>query len=351
MRAKQGFIGEQIGDLPFRVGEVLTVIEPSELLYWYKARNGQGQEGLVPKNFLEPVEAPPLPAKHVSRMQGGDRSDDSSISTSTTPFDIDMIEEAKLIRAIQEREKAQRLKAGTLVVGRAKYMAVDHTDLSFDIGEEMQILRPMPDLGWYFAKKLDKSGKAGAIPITHVRLVYDSDNEDESIYNFPKNPGHDRLYDDINQFISESGWFTFSGFAPGKVALLHVLARKAFMEYGEFMQIKEAVYVLMFGQDEKVFVGKALVLHEELSHHFTCFGKKRQEIREIDDELCHHTGECQWSLKVFPVAPPLSLEVEWAKKVVEKGSLMSVNDTHGVNEQLTFTSFDSWKQFSDWFFP
>ena len=32
------------------------------------------------------------------------------------------------------------------------------------------------DLGWYFAKKLDKSGKAGAIPITHVRLVYDSDN-------------------------------------------------------------------------------------------------------------------------------------------------------------------------------
>lgn len=156
---------------------------------------------------------------------------------------------------------------------------------------------------------------------------------------------------DINQFISDSGWFTFSGFAPGKVALLHVLARKAFMEYGEFMQIKEAVYVLMFGQDEKVFVGKALVLHEELAHHFTCFGKKRQEIREIDDELCHHTGECQWTLKVFPVAPPLSLEVEWAKKVVEKGSLMSVNDTHGVNEQLTFTSFDSWKQFSDWFFP
>ena len=34
----------------------------------------------------------------------------------------------------------------------------------------------MQDLGWYFAKKLEKSGKAGAIPITHVRLVYDSDN-------------------------------------------------------------------------------------------------------------------------------------------------------------------------------
>ena len=37
----------------------------------------------------------------------------------------------------------------------------------------------MQDLGWYFAKKLEKSGKAGAIPITHVRLVYDSDNGEE----------------------------------------------------------------------------------------------------------------------------------------------------------------------------
>ena len=158
-------------------------------------------------------------------------------------------------------------------------------------------------------------------------------------------------YADINQFIGESGWFTFSGFAPGKVALLHVLARKAFMEYGEFMQIKEAVYILTFGQDEKVFVGKAMVLHEELAHHFTCFGKKREEIREIDDDLCHHTQECEWSLKVLPVSNPANLEVEWSKKVVEKTSLVSAYDTRGLNEQLTFTSFDSWKEFSDWFFP
>ena len=163
----------------------------------------------------------------------------------------------------------------------------------------------------------------------------------------PSLPGHT----DINQFISESGWFTFSGLAPGKVALLHVLARKAFMEYGEFMQIKEALYIFTFGQDEKAFVGKATVLHEELAHHFTCFGKKRQDIREIDDELCHHTQECQWSLKVLPVPPPMNLEVEWCKKVVEKASLMSTSESHGLNEQLSFTSYDSWKQFSDWFFP
>ena len=123
------------------------------------------------------------------------------------------------------------------------------------------------------------------------------------------------------------------------------------MEYDEFMQIKEALYIFTFGQDEKAFVGKATVLHEELAHHFTCFGKKRQDIREIDDKLCHHTQECQWSLKVLPVPPPMNLEVEWCKKVVEKASLMSTSESHGLNEQLSFTSYDSWKQFSDWFFP
>ena len=33
----------------------------------------------------------------------------------------------------------------------------------------------MQDLGWYFAK-LENSSKAGAIPITHVRLVYELEN-------------------------------------------------------------------------------------------------------------------------------------------------------------------------------
>ncbi len=41
------------------------------------------------------------------------------------------------------------------------------------------------------------------------------------------------------------------------------------------------------------------MLHEELSKHFDCFNKKREEIREIDDELCHHTEMSGWDLTVW----------------------------------------------------
>ena len=53
-------------------------------------------------------------------------------------------------------------------------------------------------------------------------------------------------------------------------------------------------YISLFRQ---IFVGKATVLHEEIMKHFECFGMKRKEIREIDDELCHHTDSAGWEVK------------------------------------------------------
>ena len=47
----------------------------------------------------------------------------------------------------------------------------------------------------------------------------------------------------------------------------------------------------------QVFVGKAQVLHEELMKHFDCFGKTRKEIREIYDELYHHTTSTGWEVR------------------------------------------------------
>ena len=51
----------------------------------------------------------------------------------------------------------------------------------------------------------------------------------------------------------------------------------------------------------QVFVGKADVLHVELCKHFDGFGKKREDIREIDDELCHHTDASGWEITVWPL--------------------------------------------------
>ena len=85
---------------------------------------------------------------------------------------------------------------------------------------------------------------------------------------------------DINHFISESGWFTFPGMALGKNALFNVLARMSFTEYEDFMKIQESVYIFTYGNDEKVFVGKSQVLHEELEKHFSCFLVARERRSE-----------------------------------------------------------------------
>ena len=43
------------------------------------------------------------------------------------------------------------------------------------------------------------------------------------------------------------------------------------------------------------------MLHEELANHFDQFGKWKEGLREIDDELCHHTSMAGWNLSVWPL--------------------------------------------------
>ncbi len=57
---------------------------------------------------------------------------------------------------------------------------------------------------------------------------------------------------DINEFISQSGWFSYPGLAHGKPALQHVLAKKANLSYEVFMGIQSATYLLKYRQAEKV---------------------------------------------------------------------------------------------------
>lgn len=56
---------------------------------------------------------------------------------------------------------------------------------------------------------------------------------------------------DTNDFISQSGWFTYPGLALGKTAQLHVFASKANMSYEELLNTKQAVYCFKY-KEEKV---------------------------------------------------------------------------------------------------
>lgn len=43
------------------------------------------------------------------------------------------------------------------------------------------------------------------------------------------------------------------------------------------------------------------MLHVELTNHFDQFEKHSHMMREIDQELCHHTGIAGWDLVVWPL--------------------------------------------------
>lgn len=45
-------LGEQSNDLPFKVGEVLMIIEPCNVVYWYLAENSSGKRGIIPITYI-----------------------------------------------------------------------------------------------------------------------------------------------------------------------------------------------------------------------------------------------------------------------------------------------------------
>ena len=45
--------GDTPHDLPFSVGEVITIIKPCNVMFWYLGENSDGRRGVIPINFLE----------------------------------------------------------------------------------------------------------------------------------------------------------------------------------------------------------------------------------------------------------------------------------------------------------
>ncbi|CAI8041607.1 hypothetical protein GBAR_LOCUS23116 [Geodia barretti] len=337
-------------DLSFQRGEEIVIIEPSEALYWYRAKNSSGQEGLVPRTYLEVVsDEGKEPCNDESdsdylTMKGA-TEEQHNIGQPNDPALLEMMR-------IHEKEKKKRLPAGTLVIGTCQFSGESPEDMPFKVYEEMSLLYPKQDLCWYYAQKTDYPEVKGTIPITHVRLVYMSDDDDEgdTIYNAPANPAHDRLYDDMNDFFRQSGWFSHPGLPHGKVALQHVIAKKAGLSFEKFMAMEQAVYLFDYRHGEKVYVGSASNLNDEICKHFENFGKKRADITNIDDELCHHTESSEWEIQVW-CPQSKDLEYECAKKVIELNALTSKETQRGLTEKLSFSSMQSFDKLWNWFSP
>ena len=61
------------------------------------------------------------------------------------------------------------------------------------------------------------------------------------------------IYLDLNDFISNSGWFSYPNIPLGKEAQLNCLAKKAGIPFEDFMSTKQAIYMFKY-REEKVSI-------------------------------------------------------------------------------------------------
>lgn len=47
------YAGEHEHDLPFNTGDIITVLEPCNVVFWYLGENSRGKRGVIPINFLK----------------------------------------------------------------------------------------------------------------------------------------------------------------------------------------------------------------------------------------------------------------------------------------------------------
>ena len=99
-----------------------------------------------------------------------------------------------------------------------------------------------------------------------------------------------------------------------------------------------------------MYVGHARILKDDICKHFENFGKKRDVISNVDDEICHHTECAEWDISVWPFHTT-DLEYECAKKVIELNTLVSKDSQKGLTEKLCFTTMQSFYKLWEWFSP
>jgi len=179
--AKYDFEGNDPDDLPFRKGEVLTVVSKDEE-QWWTARNALGQTGSIPVPYIAKIDDSPggkqhlvAPANSASpnsshsstssgshAVNGGggvkaqqNNADSSSSSTTTA-------RSAKPPNCIQRKLPAYARVKQTRVPS-----AYDKTALRLEVGEIVTVTK-MNITGQWEGKL---NGKVGHFPFTHVEFI------------------------------------------------------------------------------------------------------------------------------------------------------------------------------------
>lgn len=146
--AKYDFDGNDPDDLPFRKGEILTIVSKDEE-QWWTARNSTNQIGSIP-------------VPYVQKYEEGENITPPSNRTSTQPTDS----------APRPRPSLQRKLPAYARVKQARVPnAYDKTALRLEVGDVIKVTKMNINGQW----EGELNGKVGHFPFTHVEFI-DSEN-------------------------------------------------------------------------------------------------------------------------------------------------------------------------------
>jgi len=150
--AKYDFDGSDQDDLPFRKGDILTVISKDEE-QWWTARNVLGQVGSIP-------------VPYVQKYDGGQHGQSCREHPATVSSAPDLASRQLPTNNIQQRKLPAYARVKQVRVPNA----YDKTALKLEVGDVIKVTKMNINGQW----EGELNGKVGHFPFTHVEFV---DNE------------------------------------------------------------------------------------------------------------------------------------------------------------------------------
>ncbi|XP_013789102.1 adapter molecule Crk-like [Limulus polyphemus] len=169
VRAKYDFTGSgDADDLPFKKGEILTIISKDEE-QWWTARNSVGLTGSIPVPYVEKYDENQIDGQNCrSSSPSTAQSGSSQLSPNTR---------SSCERNRYNTPNIQRKLPALAKVKQARVPnAYDKTALKLEVGDVIKVTKMNINGQW----EGELRGKTGHFPFTHVEFIDSENSEDES---------------------------------------------------------------------------------------------------------------------------------------------------------------------------
>lgn len=166
--AKYDFEGSDADDLPFRKGEILTVISKDEE-QWWTAMNSLGQTGSIPVPYVQKHEAEG--SNNINNIGSENRVSSTSPTspppgnTGTTPQQDRTKRPANIQRKLPAYARVKQARVPN---------AYDKTALRLEVGDMVKVTKMHINGQW----EGELHGKVGHFPFTHVEFIDSEGAED-----------------------------------------------------------------------------------------------------------------------------------------------------------------------------